>query len=67
MNKRILVVDDEPDFTLLCSMALEHYGFKVDSFNDPLLALSNFKPDSYDLVILDIKCQTWTALNYTRK
>ena len=54
-QKRILVVDDEADLTILCSLALEHRGFKVDTFNDSEEALSNFKPDSYDLVILDIK------------
>jgi DNA-binding response OmpR family regulator len=37
-------------------MALEDVGlFIVDTFNDPLLALKNFRPDSYDLVLLDIK------------
>jgi DNA-binding response OmpR family regulator len=54
-QKRLLVVDDEPDITRLCSLALEYYGFKVDTFNDSEKALSNFKPDYYDLVILDIK------------
>jgi DNA-binding response OmpR family regulator len=54
-QKRILAVDDEPDLTRLCSLALEHHGFKVDTFNDSEEALSNFKPDYYDLVILDIK------------
>src|ERR671918_343599 len=54
-KKRILVVDDEPDLTRLCSLALEYYGFKVDTFNDSEEALSNFKPNYYDLVILDIK------------
>jgi CheY-like chemotaxis protein len=54
-QKRILAVDDEPDLTMLCSLALEYYGFKVDTFNDPQEALSNYKPDHYDLVILDIK------------
>ena len=54
-QRRILVVDDEPDITRLCSLALEYYGFKVDTFNDSEEALSNFKPDYYDLVILDIK------------
>jgi len=29
-------------------------GFKVDSFNDPILALLNFKPNFYSLSILDI-------------
>ena len=44
-QKRILAVDDEPDITRLCSLALEYYGFKVDTFNDSEEALSNFKPD----------------------
>jgi DNA-binding response OmpR family regulator len=52
---RILAVDDEPDLTMLCRMSLEHYGFEVDTFNDPQEALSKYKPGSYDLVILDIK------------
>ena len=51
-KRRILIVDDEPEITLLLSMALD--GFIVDSFNDPLLALSKFKQDFYDLAILDI-------------
>jgi DNA-binding response OmpR family regulator len=54
-NNRILVVDDEPDLTQVSRLALEYHGFKVDSFNDPQEALSKYKPDLYDLVILDIK------------
>ena len=53
-QKKILVVDDEPDLTMLCGLALEYYGFKVDTFTDPQKALSNYKPGYYDLVILDI-------------
>jgi DNA-binding response OmpR family regulator len=52
---RIMVVDDEADITLQLSVVLEENGFKVDPFNDALLALENFKPDLYDLLILDIK------------
>jgi DNA-binding response OmpR family regulator len=54
-QKRILAVDDEPDLTKLCRLALEYYGFKVDTYNDSQEALSNFRPNYYDLVILDIK------------
>jgi DNA-binding response OmpR family regulator len=49
-----LFVDDEPDMTTMLKMALEYAGFSVDVFNDPLLALENFKPKLYDLVILDV-------------
>ena len=54
-NNRILIVDDEADLTKISVMALEHYGYKVDALNDPKEALSKYKPDSYDLIILDIK------------
>jgi DNA-binding response OmpR family regulator len=54
-NQRILVVDDEPDLTTVFSMGLEDDGFKVDAFNDPLLALVEFKKGSYDLILLDYR------------
>ena len=34
---------------------MNNYEFDVDSFTDAIEALKNFKPDLYDLVILDIK------------
>jgi CheY-like chemotaxis protein len=53
-KKRILIVDDEPDINLTFKIVLEDNGFKVDSFTAPLLALENFKPILYDLVLIDI-------------
>jgi CheY-like chemotaxis protein len=53
-KKRILAVDDELDMTTILKMALEPVGFTVDTFNDPTLALERFKPNLYDLVILDV-------------
>lgn len=53
--KRILIVDDEPDVNLALRIVLEDNNFIVDSFNDPLLALENFKANLYDVLILDIK------------
>jgi DNA-binding response OmpR family regulator len=50
-----LIVDDEPDICSVIKLVLEDNGLAVDSFEDPVLALSNFKPGSYDLLILDIK------------
>jgi DNA-binding response OmpR family regulator len=54
LNK-ILIVDDEHDVNFTLKVALEEEGFKVDTFDDPLVALDNFKTRSYDLLILDIK------------
>jgi DNA-binding response OmpR family regulator len=54
-QKRILIVDDEPDVNLALRIVLEDNSFIVDSFNDPLRALENFKANLYDLIILDRK------------
>jgi PleD family two-component response regulator len=52
LKKRILIVDDESDITLSLKLGLEQYGFRVSTYNDPVLALSEFKADLYDLLII---------------
>jgi DNA-binding response OmpR family regulator len=54
-DKRIFLVDDETDQTLSFKIGLENSGFKVDAFNDPEEALSNFKTGTYDLLLLDVR------------
>jgi DNA-binding response OmpR family regulator len=59
IKRRILVVDDLPDITITLKVGLEEVGgFEVDTFTDPERALSLFKPDLYDLVLIDIKMPT---------
>jgi CheY-like chemotaxis protein len=55
LSKKILVVNDETDINATVRHVLEDRGFKVDSYEDPRLALENFKPQYYDLVIIDSK------------
>ncbi len=55
MESRVLIVDDEIDITDALKAGLERRGFKVDTFNDPSQALSKFRPDLYDISILDIR------------
>lgn len=53
---RILIVDDGSDITNSFRLCLEDTGlFEVVTYNDSTVAISNFKADSYDLVLLDIK------------
>ena len=60
--KRILIVDDEPDVTLTFGIGLEGYyyhesnkrRFEVHPYNNPQVALSQFKPNFYDLLLTDI-------------
>jgi CheY-like chemotaxis protein len=62
-NKRILLVDDEQDVIYAIKKVLENSGFVVDSYNDPTLALSNFKLGLYDLLLLDIKMPEMNGLD----
>jgi CheY-like chemotaxis protein len=55
VNKRILIVDDEKDVGRTFKMILENYGFEIDFFTDPAMALETFKPNLYHLIILDIR------------
>ncbi len=66
-NKRILLVDDEQDVTYTIKSVLENNGFVVDSYTDPTLALSNFKPGLYDLLLLDIKMPEISGLDLHQK
>ncbi len=57
--KRILIVDDDPDITLTFKVGLDGYyydkrNFDVYTYNNPVLALSEFKPNFYDLLLTDI-------------
>jgi len=54
MKKRILIVDEEKDVGGTFETILKNYGFEIDYFTDPAVALEKFKPNLYDLTILDI-------------
>ena len=65
--RKILIIDDESDITLTLGKGLEKGGYDVDAFNDPLVALSNFKQNTYDLLIIDIKMHNMTGFELYRK
>ncbi|MDQ6862356.1 MAG: response regulator [Thermoproteota archaeon] len=54
-KKKVLIVDDEPDVSTVLKKVFEQGGFNADSYDDPILAIENFKAGSYDLLLLDIK------------
>ena len=52
---KILIIDDDPDINNLFKIYLEHDGYEVYSYTDPIEALYYFKKDEYDLILLDLK------------
>ena len=55
INKRIMVIDDDTDITNLFSIFLECNGYIVNAYTNPLEAFHNFRKNSHDLIILDLK------------
>jgi len=58
----MLIVDDDEDITITFKTAIEDSNncdnanrrIKVYTSNDPVLVLSEFKPNFYDLILIDI-------------
>ena len=66
-QRRILIVDDEQDITQSFKLALEDSGFKVTTFNNPLLALSYFTASAYNVLLLDIRMPEMSGFEFYRK
>jgi CheY-like chemotaxis protein len=74
-TKRILIVDDDPDITFTIKKGFEAENekddnkifFKLDAYNNPLQALSEFKPDFYDLLLIDINMPKMDGLEFSAK
>jgi DNA-binding response OmpR family regulator len=60
-RRKILIVDDEQDITFVFKIILEEKGFAVDIYNDPIIALSKYKPYYYDLVMIDLRLPGMTG------
>ena len=74
-TRRILIVDDNPDIVLTFKKAFEEanqisgkkISFHVNTYNDPLLALSEFKLDFYDLMLVDINMSKMNGFDFCVK
>jgi CheY-like chemotaxis protein len=74
-TRRIMVVDDDPDITLTFKKAFEaenennnnKISFVVSTYNDPLLALAEFRPGFYDLLLVDINMPKMNGFDFCVK
>ena len=54
-HKRILVVDDNPDIVFTLRVGLESDPtVQIFSYDNPVTALVEFKPNFYDLLLIDV-------------
>ena len=66
-RNKILLVDNEADVIITFKAILQDAGFIVNTYEDPLIALSNFIPRFYDLVILDIGMPKMNGIELSRQ
>jgi DNA-binding NtrC family response regulator len=65
----ILVVDDDIDTLTLTGRSLEHAGFKVHAFADPLIALHHIQKDCKycQVLVSDVRMPALTGFQLVRK
>jgi two-component system response regulator RegX3 len=66
VNKRILVVDDEPAIVDAVSYALRREGFEVDTAADGAEALDTARATPYDVLVLDLMLPGLSGLEVCR-
>lgn len=66
-DRKILLVDDDKDNAETIKLLIECEGIAVDVFNDPLHAISNFKPEVYGLALIDFKMPRMTGFELYEK
>ena len=49
-----MIVDDDPDIITVFKKALENNKYIVDAYTNPIEAISKFKTNTYDFVLLDV-------------
>jgi DNA-binding response OmpR family regulator len=68
--KRILIIDDNPDITTAFKVGIEYATNKriaVDAYNDPRVALLDFQPNLYDLLLVDIKMPYMNGFQFSER
>src|SRR5688500_9528296 len=66
-NKKILIIDDDKDITNLFAIFLEYNGYIVDAYTNPIEAFNNFRKNSHDLIILDLKMPKMVGMTLYHK
>lgn len=60
-GKKILIVDDDPDFLEMHSTVLKNRGYEVDTAGSSAECLEKLKMDRPDLVVLDVMMERFDA------
>jgi DNA-binding response OmpR family regulator len=69
LKRRIMVIDDNSDIGLTLRMGLEinDKTMQVDCYDNPVTALSEFRPDFYDLLLIDVNMPVMNGFELCQK
>jgi DNA-binding response OmpR family regulator len=62
-----MIIDDDKDITDLFSIFLEFNGYIINAYTNPLEAFNNFRKNSHDLIILDLKMPNMDGITLYHK
>ena len=62
-----MIIDDDKDITNLFAIFLEYNGYIVDAYTNPIEGFNNFRKNSHDLIILDLKMPQMDGMAFYKK
>jgi DNA-binding response OmpR family regulator len=62
-----MIIDDDKDITNLFTIFLEYNGYIVDAYTNPIEGFNNFRKNSHDLIILDLKMPQMDGMAFYKK
>ena len=62
-----MIIDDDKDITDLFATYLESNGYNINAYTNPVEAINNFRKNSHDLILLDLKMPTMDGMTIYHK
>lgn len=66
-NKKVIIVEDNKDITILVKLHLNDIGIQVETYHDGIDGWNSIKQNHYDLIILDIMLPGMDGLEICKK
>lgn len=69
LKRRIMIIDDNSDiaFTLRMGLEINDKTLQVDCYDNPVTALMEFRPELYDLLLIDINMPMMNGFELCQK
>jgi CheY-like chemotaxis protein len=62
-----MIIDDDKDITNLFAIYLESNGYIVNAYTNPGESINNYRKNSHDLILLDLKMPNMDGMTLYHK